>query len=334
MNEFQEAGISGALLDTDYHRSYSIFRQQTCRFSWRFVLGNHWLKPSTLARHDDNYMSCLTLGGPCKKHSAALKANRENLGGASRREEMTNLPESLVLESILAERYAWRLEGPWVRPNTGWAREVARDNLETNPIPIKPETESHMAEQFFWVSLPWCSLPRHSFPIKSFALSILVSPWTIHFQVLDNSPFSDPGRVSLPATLHPFSKSHLHYIIQAWALSLQQLYLLNKILSTDVCEVHTSLINWRGRSYGSISRSYGLWINIFIWVLVLLIPNYATLGKSFFLSKLCFSHIGKYSLFRYHENWMIEFIHPLTNIFKLMDCHQCWIKCLLNPYPI
>lgn len=34
----------------------------------------------------------------------ALKINREDLGGANRREEMTNLPESLAPESILAER--------------------------------------------------------------------------------------------------------------------------------------------------------------------------------------------------------------------------------------
>jgi hypothetical protein len=53
---------------------------------------------------------------------------------------------------------------------------------------------SHMAEQFSWVPLSYCSPPGHLFPIKSLALSAHVSPQTIHFQVLDNSPLSGPGR--------------------------------------------------------------------------------------------------------------------------------------------
>ena len=38
------------------------------------------------------------------------------------------------------------------------------------------------------------------FPIKSLSLSACVSPQTIHFQVLDKSSFSGPGR-ALPATV-------------------------------------------------------------------------------------------------------------------------------------
>ena len=51
-----------------------------------------------------------------------------------------------------------------------------------------------MAEQVFWFPLPYCSPPGRPFPIKSLALSAHVSPWTIHFQVLDKSPVSGPGR--------------------------------------------------------------------------------------------------------------------------------------------
>ena len=76
-------------------------------------------------------------------------------------------------------------------PASDW---LARDNPETNPITIKPETASQVAEQFPWVPLLCCSLPRHPFPIKSLALSARVSPRTIHFQVLDKSPLSGPGR--------------------------------------------------------------------------------------------------------------------------------------------
>ena len=51
-----------------------------------------------------------------------------------------------------------------------------------------------VAEQFSWVPLPYCSPPGCSFPIKSLALSAHVSPRTVHFQVLDKSSVSGPGR--------------------------------------------------------------------------------------------------------------------------------------------
>ena len=71
---------------------------------------------------------------------------------------------------------------------------LAKDNRETNPITIKPETASHVAEQFSWVPLPWRAPPGCPFPRKSLALSEHVSPRTIHFRVLDKSPVSGPGR--------------------------------------------------------------------------------------------------------------------------------------------
>ena len=75
-------------------------------------------------------------------------------------------------------------------PEVEW---LAKDNLGTNPITIKPEIVSHVAEPFFW--FPWlaCSPPGHPFQ-WSLALSAWVSPWTIHFQVLDKSPFLGSGR--------------------------------------------------------------------------------------------------------------------------------------------
>ena len=72
----------------------------------------------------------------------------------------------------------------------GQARWLARDSPETNPTTIKPETASHVAEQFSWVPLPCCPPPRRPFPIKSLALSARVSPWTVHFRVLGKSPLS------------------------------------------------------------------------------------------------------------------------------------------------
>ena len=72
---------------------------------------------------------------------------------------------------------------------------LAKDNPETNPITIKPETASHVTE-LFWVLLPYCSPPRCPFPIKSLAFSAHMSPGTIYFWVLDKSPVSGPGRGS------------------------------------------------------------------------------------------------------------------------------------------
>ena len=70
---------------------------------------------------------------------------------------------------------------------------LTKDNPETNPITIKPETASHVADQS-WVPLPYCSPPGCPFSIKSLALWARVSPWTIHFPVSDKSPVSGPGR--------------------------------------------------------------------------------------------------------------------------------------------
>ena len=96
---------------------------------------------------------------------------------------------------------------------------LAKDNLETNPITIKPETGSHVTKLFSWVPLPYCSPPGCPFPVKSLAVSAHVSPWTIHFRVLDKSPGLGPGRGSpflqhyLPSTFFWFvSKALLGHL--------------------------------------------------------------------------------------------------------------------------
>ena len=71
--------------------------------------------------------------------------------------------------------------------------------MGTNSITIKPQTVSHVAEQFSWVPLFCGCLPGPLFPTKSLGLSACVSPLTSYFQVLDRSPLSDPGRGLLPS---------------------------------------------------------------------------------------------------------------------------------------
>ena len=85
-----------------------------------------------------------------------------------------HLPESFSLAST------WLNKACITRKDTEpeW---LAKDNPETNPITIKLETASHVAELVSWVPLPYCSPPGCPFPIKSLALSAHVSPQTTHF---------------------------------------------------------------------------------------------------------------------------------------------------------
>ena len=111
----------------------------------------------------------------------------ERSKGDRRRQSIcpTSLPESFSLETTLLDPRTTRKD-----PELEW---WATDNLETNPITIKSKTVSHVAEQSSWVPSPFCSPPGCPFPIKSLALSASVSPWTIHFWVLDKSPLLGPG---------------------------------------------------------------------------------------------------------------------------------------------
>ena len=119
-----------------------------------------------------------------------------------RRKEMVHpakLPETLKLEFLLVER-CMHHQKDRVRPNMSRGRELAKDNLKTNPITIKSKRVSHIAEQFSWVPLPCCSLPWLPFPIKPFVLFAHVYLQTIHFRMSDKSLFLGSGRDPLPAT--------------------------------------------------------------------------------------------------------------------------------------
>ena len=91
-------------------------------------------------------------------------------------------------------------------PESEW---LAKDNPEINPTSIKCETTSHMEEQPSWVPLPSCSPPEHPFPVKSLAWLVHVSLQTIHFRVLDKSPYLGPGNdpPSRNTFLSPFPHS-------------------------------------------------------------------------------------------------------------------------------
>ena len=134
-------------------------------------------------------MSCFTTGGPGKEH----RTNKAPPTGRVRERSKGDTTGPTTSQNPSRWHPSWLNKActPRKDSESGW---LAKDNPETNPITIKPETASHMAEQFSWVPLPYCSPPGCPFPIKSLALSARVSPQTLHSRVLDKSPVSGPGR--------------------------------------------------------------------------------------------------------------------------------------------
>ena len=131
------------------------------------------------------------IGGPAKEHGT----NRPPPTGRVRVQERSKGDSTCLTTSQNPSRWhpSWLNKACTARKDSE-SEWLAKDNPETNPITIKPKTANHEAEQFSWVPLPYCSPPGCPFSIKSLALSARVSPWTIHFQVLEKSPVSGPGR--------------------------------------------------------------------------------------------------------------------------------------------
>ena len=134
-------------------------------------------------------MSCFTTGGPGKKQGT----NQPPPPRRVRERPKGNAPCLTTSQNPSLWHPSWLNKACTTRKDSE-SEWLAKDNPETNPTTIKPESTCHVSEQFSWVSLPYCSPPGCPFPIKSLALSAHVSPWTIRFRVLDNSPVLGPGR--------------------------------------------------------------------------------------------------------------------------------------------
>ena len=127
-------------------------------------------------------------GGPVRNRELISHHQPEEFGKDQKETQHVWPPPRILLSGVHLD---WTRRAPPGKTESEW---LAKNNLETNPITIKPKTASHVAEQFSWVPLPYCSPPGYPSPIKSLALSACVSPRTIHFRVLDKSPVSGPGR--------------------------------------------------------------------------------------------------------------------------------------------
>ena len=126
-------------------------------------------------------MSCFMKGGPGNEHGT-------NKPPPTRRVQERSKGDSTCLTTSQNPCHwhpSWLNKVCTTRKDSE-SRWLAKDNQENNPITIKPKTVSHTVEKFSWVPLPNCCLPRCPFPVKSLALSAHVSPWTVHFRVLEN----------------------------------------------------------------------------------------------------------------------------------------------------
>ena len=140
-------------------------------------------------------MSCFPTGGPGKEQGTNKPLPTRRVRERSKGDNLSDhLPESFSLASI------WLNKACTTRKDSE-SECLAKDNPETNPITIKPETASHVTQLFSWVPLPYCSPPGCPFPIKSLTLSAHTSPRTIHFRVLDRSPVLGPGRGPLSCNI-------------------------------------------------------------------------------------------------------------------------------------
>ena len=139
-------------------------------------------------------MSCFRTGGPAKEQGT----NKPPPIGKVRERSKGDVTCPTISQNPPLWHPSWLNKVCTTRKDSE-SEWLAKDNPEINPTTIKPETASHVAEQFSWVPLPYCSPPGCPFPIKSLALSARVSPRTIHFWVLGQ--FQALERIPIPATV-------------------------------------------------------------------------------------------------------------------------------------
>ena len=162
------------------------------------LLGNHWVKPPALARHDDTAcLSCLTIRVPIRNAVQLQRTNQENPGGAERRRTRYVLPTS---QKPSRWNPSWLRDARATRedPESDQIRAKEDDGPETTwkrtPVPWNLRLQATWQSSSPGAPNSAALHPGGSFPVKSFALSARESPRTIHFPVLDESPHSGLGR--------------------------------------------------------------------------------------------------------------------------------------------
>ena len=155
-------------------------------------------------------MSDLTTGDSYKEHGndQLPPTGRIQEGPKERRRHQpiispVNVPEILVLESILAKRCRHHQEGPESDQTWARARWLARDNPESSPHYLKTRGCEPRGRAVLLGSLTLLLSAQTPLPNKGSHFVESVSPWTIYFWMLDKSPLPGPGRG------HPFDNNSI-----------------------------------------------------------------------------------------------------------------------------
>ena len=149
---------------------------------------NDWNRPPWPSTIVTICMSCFMTGGPGKEHRTNKPPPTRRVQERSKGD--TTCPTTSQNPSLW-HPFGWTKRAPPGRTLT--QNDWLKMTWKLIPWSWNPRLQA-MWQQSSWVPLPYCFLPRGPFQIKSLALSAHVSPWTIHFQVLDKSPVSSPGR--------------------------------------------------------------------------------------------------------------------------------------------
>ena len=105
-------------------------------FVQTWLLGNLWLKPPASVRQGNNCLpEFLTQEVLVKNMVLPWKISQENSRRGQKREEMTNLPEYITLESILAERCMRHQKGPWITKYGHKQEEWPETTRKLTPLP-------------------------------------------------------------------------------------------------------------------------------------------------------------------------------------------------------
>ena len=134
-------------------------------------------------------------GGPGKEHENNKPPLTEEFRKYQKKTPCVLTPPRIIFTAILG----WTMSVPPGRTLSQKAQP--NNNLETNPITIKPEASSHLVDQF-WVPLSYWSPSGYPFPIKLLAVLAQGFSQTIHFWVSGNSPLLGPGRGLSPFLEH------------------------------------------------------------------------------------------------------------------------------------
>ena len=182
------------------------------------LLGKHtdWNCPSWPGTIVTICMNCFMTGGPGKEQGTNKPPPTRRVQETSKGDNnclTTSQNPSLWHPSWLNKACTTRKDS-----ESEW---LAKDNPETKPITIKPETASHAAEQFSWVPLPYRSPPGCPCPIKSLALSARVSSDN-SFPSVRQEPSFRPWKGS------PFLQ---HYHNKDWIFKIRIEFQINTLLN-------------------------------------------------------------------------------------------------------